>query len=322
MTFTIAISQADFPHADIEREVFADVDASVVVGHAESEEELIRLADGADGLVVQYAPVTERVFDELDSLTVVSRYGIGVDNVDVETATERGVAVTNVPSYCEEEVGTHALALLLSVARKTAHYTAAIKGGTWDWKVARPIEPLVGKTVGFVAYGKIPRTVTELAAGFDFEYLVYDPYLDEADLADAPVEKVDFETLLEASDVVSIHAPLVDDTRHLFDDEAFERMRDGAVLVNTARGPIVDEDALHDALTSGEVAGAGLDVMADEPVTESPLFDLDSVVVTPHVAWYSERSLVELRRKAAENVVSVLRDEEPHGLVNEVDDVE
>lgn len=312
----IAISQADYPDADIERRVFDSIDASVVVGHAQSESELIELADGADALVVEYARVTERVLDELEDLQVVSRYGIGVDNVDIEAATERGIAVTNVPSYCEEEVATHTLALLLSVVRKTATYSAAIKDETWDWKIGQPIEPLVGKTVGFVAYGKIPRTVTKLAAGFDFEYLVYDPYLGAETLSDAPVERVDFETLLETSDIVSIHAPLVGETRQLFDSEAFARMRD-AVLINTARGQIVDEDALYDALTGGELDGAGLDVMADEPVSDSPLFDLDSVVLTPHVAWYSERSLDELRRKAAENVVAILQGTEPHGLINE-----
>ncbi|QHS16679.1 C-terminal binding protein [haloarchaeon 3A1-DGR] len=317
MSYQIAISQADFPDADIERSVFDDVDATVVVGHATSEDELIELAEGADALIVQYAQVSERVLAKLEDLVVVSRYGIGVDNVDVDAATERGVAVTNVPSYCEEEVATHALALLLSVVRKTPQYTASIKDGTWDWKVAAPIQPLVGNTVGFVAYGKIPRTVTELAAGFDFEYLVYDPYVDEEDIADEPVETVTFEALLERSDIVSVHAPLVEETRHLFDADAFERMRDDAVIVNTARGPIIDEDALYDALTSGDIAGAGLDVMADEPVTSSPLFDLDSTVVTPHVAWYSERSMRELRRKAAENVLALLRGEDPHGQVNE-----
>lgn len=317
MSPRIAISQADYPDTDVERRVFESIDAEVVVGHAETDDELIELGEGADALLVEYAQVTERVLDALDDLRVISRYGIGVDNVDVEAATERGVTVTNVPSYCEEEVATHAFSLLLTVARKTAQYTAAVKSGTWDWKIGQPIEPLVGKTVGFAAFGKIPRTFTELAAGFDFDYLVYDPYLDEADVADHHVEKVDFETLLKESDVVSIHAPLVDETRHMFDADAFARMKDSAIVVNTARGPIVDEDALNDALRDGEIAGAGLDVMADEPVHESPLFELDSVVLTPHVAWYSESSLEELRRKAAENVVRVLQDEEPHGLVNE-----
>lgn len=317
MSPRIAISQADYPDADIERTVFDDIDAEVVVGHAETEAELIELGEGADALLVEYVEVTERVLDALPDVQVVSRYGIGVDNVDVEAATERGVTVTNVPSYCEEEVATHALSLLLSVARKTAHYTAAVKSGTWDWKIGQPIEPLVGRTVGFAAFGKIPRKFTELAAGFGFDYLVYDPYLDEADIEDHAVEKVDFDTLLDESDVISIHAPLVDETRHMFDDEAFGRMRDSAILVNTARGPIIDEDALNDALRDGEIAGAGLDVMADEPVHDSPLFELDSVVLTPHVAWYSEGSLGELRRKAAENVVLVLQGEEPHGLINE-----
>lgn len=317
MSYRIAISQADYPDAQIERDVFDDVDAEVVVGHATSEAELVDLASGADGLLVEYADVTADVLDALEGLKVVSRYGIGVDNVDVAAASERGIVVTNVPSYCEEEVATHALSLLLSVARRTAAYTASVKSGTWDWKTGRPIDPLVGATVGFVAFGKIPRTFTRLAAGFDFDYLAYDPYLDEEDVAGTGVETVDFETLLAESDVVSIHAPLVDGTRHLFDADAFRTMRESAVLLNTARGPIVDETALFEALRAGEIGGAGLDVLSDEPVHDSPLFDLDSVVVTPHVAWYSERSLDELRRKAAENVVRVLRGDRPHGVVDE-----
>ena len=312
----IAISYADYPGTDIEENLFDDIDASVVVGHAEDESQLVDLARGADALLVEYAEVTEAVLEELDRLKVISRTGIGVDNIDVDAATERGIAVTNVPSYCEEEVATHTLALVLSVVRNTAQYTAAIKTGTWDWKVAEPIRPMLGKTMGFVGYGKIPRMVTELAEGFDWEYLVYDPYIDKEDLSDQPVEKVDFDELLESSDIISIHAPLVEDTHHLFDREAFEKMRDEAILINTARGPIVDEDALYRALRDGMISGAGLDVMSDEPVTTSPLFEMDSIVVTPHVAWYSERSLTELRRKAAENIVAVLRDQQPHGLAN------
>jgi D-3-phosphoglycerate dehydrogenase len=317
LVYKIAISQADYPDADVERAVFDAVDADVAVGHAETEQELIELGAGADALLVEYAQVTDRVLDALEDVEVVSRYGVGVDNVDVEAAAERGIAVTNVPSYCEEEVATHALSLLLTVARKTAQYTATIKSGTWDWKEGQPIEPLVGKTVGSAAFGKIPRTFTDLAAGFDFDYLVYDPYLDEEDVADHAVEKVDFETLLAESDVISVHAPLVDETRHMFDADAFGRMKDSAFLVNTARGGLVDETALAEALRNDELAGAGLDVMEDEPVHESPLLELDSAVLTPHVAWYSEQSLDELRRKAAENALRVLQGEKPHGLVNE-----
>ncbi len=322
MAHRIAVSQADFPDADVEEAVFdeAGVD-DVVVGSAETEDELIDLAEGADGLLVQYAEVTESVLDALADLQIVSRYGIGVDNVDVAAASERDVAVSNVPSYCEEEVASHALSLLFTLARKTAQYDKAVKSGTWDWKIGRPIESLTGKTVGFAAFGKIPRTFADLAEGFDLEYLTYDPYLDEADVADHPVELVDFETMLSESDVISIHAPLVDETHHMFDADAFEQMKSSAFLLNTARGPIVDESALYDALEAGEIAGAGLDVMEEEPTHDSPLFERDDVVVTPHVAWYSESSLGDLRRKAAENLTRYLGGESPHGFVNE-DDVE
>lgn len=316
MPRTIAISQADYPDADIEEGVFDRIDAETVVGNASSEEDLLELAAGADALLVEYARVTESVLDELDDLTVVSRYGIGVDNVDIDAATDRGVTVTNVPSYCEEEVATHAFSLLLTVVRKTAMYSGAVESGVWDWKRGQPIEPLVGRTLGFAAFGKIPRTLARLVSGFDFEYLVYDPYLDEEEIDNDSVRMVDFETLLSESDVISIHAPLFEETHHMFDADAFQQMPDSAILINTARGPLVDETALHEALQNGEIAGAGLDVMADEPVHESPLFDLDSVVVTPHVAWYSERSLDEVRRKAAENVVRVFSEKEPHGVVN------
>lgn len=194
-------------------------------------------------------------------------------------------------------------------------YTAAIESGVWDWKVGQPIEPLVGNTLGFVAFGKIQRTFARLASGFDFDYLVYDPYL-EGYIEDDTIRTVGFETVLSESDIISIHAPLVEATHHMFDADAFRKMSDSAVLINTACGLLVDEDALYEALQNEEIAGAGFDVMADEPVHESPLFELDSVVVTPHVAWYSERSLDELRRKAAENVVRELSGEEPHGVVN------
>ncbi|WP_224270920.1 C-terminal binding protein [Haloprofundus salinisoli] len=320
MSHRIAVSQADFPDANVEERVFTEAGINdVVVGSATSEDELVELAAGADGLLVQYAEVTESVLDMLSELSVVSRYGIGVDNVDIEAASGRNVAITNVPSYCEAEVATHALSLLFTLARKTAQYDRSVKSGTWDWKVGRPIEALPGKTVGFVAFGKIPRTFVELTSGFDFEYLAYDPYLDEDTLAEHPVESVDFETMLAESDVVSIHAPLVDETYHLFGADAFKRMKSSAFLLNTARGPLVDEAALYDALEAGEIAGAGLDVMEEEPTHDSPLFERDDVVVTPHVAWYSESSSDELRRKAAENLVRYLNGDTPHGFVNEAD---
>lgn len=318
MTYEIAIAQTDFPGVETERQVFesAGDNVTVTAGSPDSEAELVDLASGTDGLVVQYAHVSASVLEQLPELSVVSRYGIGVDNIDVEAASAHDVAITHVPSYCEEEVATHAIALLLTLTRKTSRYDREIKSGSWDWKIGRPIDPLVGKTIGFAAFGKIPRKVTELLQGFDLEYLVHDPYLSDVDVANRSVELVSFETMLAESDVVSIHTPLVEETRHLFDAEAFSRMKESALLINTARGPVVDESALNDALQDGEIAGAGLDVMAEEPTHESPLFAQENTVISPHVGWYSESSLTELRRKAAENVVRYLNGADPHGFVN------
>ena len=318
MVSKITISQVDLPDTTVERTVFSSAagEYEIVTGTARSESELIEMAEGSEGLIIQYAQVSEQVLDALPELRVVSRYGIGVDSIDIDAANRHGVAVTHVPSYCEEEVATHALALLLSVTRNTAAYDRQIKAGTWDWKMGQPLRPLMGRTLGFMAFGKIPRTLMQLTEGLDFTYLTHDPYLDEEAVAGLPIELVSWERLLAESDIISIHAPLVDETRGKFDRAAFSEMRDDAIIINTARGPIIDEAALDWALSEGQIAGAGIDVMSEEPPSASPLFKHDAIVISPHVAWYSERSVTALRRKTAENVVRYLVGDEPHGFVN------
>ncbi|MEM4781890.1 MAG: C-terminal binding protein [Halalkalicoccus sp.] len=290
MTDTILVTDADFPDLEPER----------------------RLADevGADALLVQYAPITRAVFEALD-LAVVGRYGIGVDAVDLEAATDHGVPVVNVPDYCQDEVAEHTLALCLSCVRETARFDADVKRGAWDWTAGRPIHRLQGATVGFVGFGSIPERFVAKAAGFDFEYLAYDPYRSQAALAAAGVEGVGLRELLERSRVVSVHAPLTDETRGLLGREAFATMREDAVLINTARGELVDTAALSAALAAGEIAGAGIDVMAEEPPDESPLFDREEVVLTPHVAWYSEESIAALRETVTRDALAVLAGDEP-----------
>lgn len=313
---TVVVTDYDFPDIEAERDVL-DRTATVRGARATTPEEVIAAAEGADGLLVQYAPVTAEVFDALDSLRVVARYGIGVDNVDLDAATANGVAVTNVPDYCLDEVPEHALALALTCERKTALFTERIAEGTWDWKEGRPIDRLRGQTLGLVGFGTIPRSLVGKAESLGFEFVAYDPYVDAGEMADYGVEKVDFEGLCERSDVVSVHAPLTPDTEGLFDAGAFDRIKETATLVNTARGGIVDVDALHDALADGELAGAGLDVMPEEPPEREALFARDDVVATPHVAWYSEASISTLRRSAAEQVRTVLEGGVPEYLVNE-----
>lgn len=312
MSSTVLVTDADYPDLAIERELAAEAGVELESADAGSPEEVIEAARevGADALLVQYAPVSRAVFEALD-LSVVGRYGIGVDGVDCEAADEHAVPVVNVPDYCQDEVAEHALALTLSSVRETARFDRQVRSGEWDWTAGKPINRLQGATVGFVGFGSIPERLAEKAAGFDFEYLAYDPYRSEEELAGAGVEKVGLEELLARSRVVSVHAPLTDETRELLDRGAFETMREDAVVVNTARGGLVDVGALAAAIEDDEIAGAGLDVLPEEPPGESPLFDVEAVVLTPHVAWYSEESIAELRETVTRDVLSVLAGEEP-----------
>lgn len=312
----VVITDSNYPDTAIEREVLDEIGAEVVEARATTPEEVVSATSDADALLNQSVHLPATVFEEIDSVSVVARYGVGVDNVDIDAATENGVAVVRVPSYCEAEVATHTLALMLSAVRRTPLYDRHVKSGKWDWKAGRPIPRLVGSTLGFVAFGNIPQKVVERVSGFDFDVLAFDPHREAAELERYGAEKVGFEELLERSDVVTVHAPLTDETDGLFDADAFDRMRDDAVLVNTARGGIVEESALVEALEADQLRGAALDVMAEEPPESSPLFARDDVVLSPHVAWYSESSMSTLRRSAARGIVQVLRGERPDGLVN------
>lgn len=313
---TIAVTDWDFPDLSIERSVLSGTDVELISAQARTPGAVIEAAGDADGLLVQYAPITAEVFQGLD-LVAVGRYGIGVDNVDMDAATRHGVQVLNVPDYCLEEVPTHAFSLLLTCVRRTSHYDAEVKSGTWDWTTGKPIDRVVGSTLGLVGFGKLPRTLVDLVAGFDFEVLVYDPYVDAEEIAANGAEKVDFEELLKRSRFVSAHTPLTDETREMFDADAFDRMRDDAILINTARGGLVDIDALTEAIESGSIAGAGIDVMPEEPPTPTPPLDHPNIVYTPHVAWYSEQSSTEMRRRVTEDVLAVVNDEQPVNPVNE-----
>ncbi len=291
-----------------------DIAATIRRTDAKSPANVIEAAAGADALVVDAGTrVTERVFDALDSLRVVGRAGTGVDNIDTVAAHRHGVPVLNVPDYAAEEVSTHALALLLACLREVAAYDRSIRDGRWDWTVGRPVERLAGGTVGVVGFGAIGRRFARKLRGFDVDVLAYDPYVAEDEMSG--VRKVPFERALSGSEAISIHAPLTADTRDMFDADAFATLDDDAVLINTARGPIVDEAALEAALRSGALGGAGLDVRRTEP-PQSSLLELETVVSTPHAGWYSEQSRAALNRTIAADVARVLRGEEPTNPVD------
>lgn len=312
MTHQIVVSDSKVIDLESGEAAFSGVDATLRTTDAREQDALIVDAEDADALIVDASTrVTGEVFTSLDSLQVVGRSGIGVDNVDLEMAQELGIPVVNVPDYCLDEVSTHALGMLFSCVRKLPQLDAAVKDDEWDWSESRPIRRLAGQTVGIVGFGKLGRSFARKLRGFDVDVVVYDPYISATDVAGFDVSRVSFERLLSESDSISIHAPLTDETRRMFDADAFEAMPDHAVLVNTARGPIVDEDALAAALAAGDLSGAGLDVRDPEPPEDNPIADFENVVLSPHAGFYSEESRRDLTRSVSKDVARVLQSEQP-----------
>jgi D-3-phosphoglycerate dehydrogenase len=303
-------------HANIleEQDVFTRAAVRFRVVPARAETEYLERCGEADGLLVQYGNVTRRVLEGLPRLRVLVRYGVGVDGIDLGAATDRGVPVVNVPDYGIDEVANHAVALLLTLARKLARLDRQTRSGAWDVFRVGPVARLSGQTVGLLGCGRIGSAVARKLGGFDVRLLGCDPYINTFPPG---VQPVAFERLLAESDYVSIHCPLTPETRHLFSEETLARLRPTAALINTARGGIVDTAALIEALQMGLLAAAGLDVLETEPIDPaSPLLRMEQVIVTPHAAWYSEEGRSDLKRRAAEEAVRVLRGERPRHCVN------
>ena len=303
-------------HANLaeEQEVFARASVRHRIVVARTEGEYLERCGDADGLLIQYGAVTRRVFEGLPRVRVVVRYGVGVDGIDVAAATDHGVPVVNVPDYGTDEVANHAVALLLALARKITRLDRQTRSGGWDVFRVGPVTRLAGQTVGILGCGRIGSAVARKLGGFDVRLLGCDPYVGSFPPG---VQPVAFERLLAESDYITIHCPLTHETRHAFGAGSFARMRPTAVLINTARGGIVDTAALVDALQQGFLAGAGLDVLEQEPLDPaSPLLRMEQAIVTPHAAWYSEEGRSDLKRRAAEEAVRVLRGERPRHCVN------
>jgi D-3-phosphoglycerate dehydrogenase / 2-oxoglutarate reductase len=282
---------------------------------ARTEEDFLARCQDADGLLVQYGEVTRRVIAGLPRLRLLVRYGVGVDGIDLEAATDHRIPVVNVPDYGTDEVANHAIGLLLALARRIARLDRQTRAGRWSVFEVQPLHRLLGQTVGIVGCGRIGSRVARKLLGFDVRLLAHDPYV-----TDLPpgVTAVPFDRLLAESDHVTLHCPLTTDTHHLIDAAALARMKPTAALINTARGGLVDTGALAEALASGRLGAAGLDVTEPEPLDPaSPLFRMENVIVTPHAAWYSEEGRSDLKRRVAEEAVRVLlRGEPPLHCVN------
>jgi D-3-phosphoglycerate dehydrogenase len=306
----IAVTDSPFPSLDPAKAALARLDPELRMAKSTSAEDILAVAREADAILVTYAKLPGELLRQLKRCKAIGRFGLGVDNIDLPAAAELGIAVNYVPDYCLREVSDHAMALLLALARKVTFSNKLVQSGRWELPPIVPLRRLEGQVLGLVGFGNIPRALAAKAKAFGLKVRTHDPYVAKDVLAAAGVEGVSFDDLLARSDFISIHAPLLPATRGLINAAAFAKMKKGALIINTARGPLIDEAALIAALDSGHLGGAALDVVTTEPLAkDSPLIGRDNVILTPHTAFYSIEALEELQTKCASDVARVLSGE-------------
>ena len=318
MTKKVLITDYVWPSVEPEKAVLAAGGAEIIVAPSGDEDTLVELARDVDGILTCFAKVTERVVRAADKCVVIGRYGVGVDNIDVDTATELGIAVTYVPDYCIPEVSDHVMAMLLAWNRRIVFFDRATKTKGWGAEgLGMRIMRLEGKKLGIVGFGRIGRAVADRARAFGLQVLVADPFVTAGAAQNAGAVKMELLELLAESEFVTLHSPLIPQTQGMIGTNEFAQMRSDAFLINAARGGLIDEDALHTALTSGQIAGAGLDVLVDlDPPIDNRISQLENVIITPHTAFFSQEAVLELEERAAGEVISVFQGKMPDNLVN------
>ncbi len=311
----VLVTDYAWPSLDIERSILGAAGAELVVAESGEADELVALAADADAILTNWKRLPPEALDAAPRCLLVSRYGVGLDNIPVDHATELGILVTNVPDFCLEEVSDHAMALLLACARRVVGFARATRRGVWDLAAARGLPRLAEQTIGLIGYGNTAHALVPKARGFGLRVLAYTP---RATPAAGEVELTnDLDRVLTESDYISLHAPATLETAGLIGERELRSMKPTAFLINTSRGALVDEGALLRALEEGWIAGAALDVLRLEPpAADHPLLALDNVIVTPHAAFYSETAIAELQFKAATNVAGVLTGSLPYTVVN------
>ena len=320
MNPTVVIAYPGFGDIEIEKEILSTINAQVEhVGNLDTEEAR-EAARQADVLMVTIQPVSADLIQSMERCRLICRVGTGLDAIDIPAATARGIWVTYAPDYSIDEVSFHAIALVLAQARGLAGFFGTTRKGIWNAEAGGVLYRLSEQTLGVIGCGRIGQATAAKGRGLGLEVLVYDPYVDEAAMAELGVRIVDLETLLRSSDYISLHSPLTVETRQLMNAETLAMMKPTAYLVNAARGGLIDEDALLAAVQSGQIAGAALDVLAVEPVAaDHPFLQEERILLTPHAGWYSEESKVDVRVQGAEEVVRVLRGERPRAPVNQLE---
>jgi D-3-phosphoglycerate dehydrogenase / 2-oxoglutarate reductase len=300
----VVVTDATFPNLDHERAVVSKYGATLEEARCTSESEVVAAAAGTDVLLVQFAPVNRQAIEQLAPGAAIVRYGIGLDNIDLRAAQARGVRVAYVPDYATGEVADHTATLILTVLRKIVALDRSVRDGAWDAVgTAQPITSFSETLVGFVGFGRIGQEVYSRLKPFQFKAVVSDPFADPASLARSGARPVDLEELFATADVITLHAPLTESTRHIVNAQSLRRMKRSAIVVNTARGALVDAEALEEALNARQIAGAALDVFEREPLpAASGLRRCPNLILTPHAAWYSTRAAQQLQALAADEV--------------------
>jgi len=301
---------------DVERRILGDL-AELTPMQTKKPEEFLAAAADCDALLNTYAgPITAEAMGKMPKCKIIARYGIGVDTIDLKAATEAGIIVTNNPTYCIEEVAEHTMALLLSAARKIAFYDRQVRAGQWAVPPGKPMFRLSGSTLGLIGFGNIARQVAVRAAAFGMKVVFADPFIKQGQFKE-PGTKVELDELLKQADYISLHPPLTPNTRQMINDDAFGKMKPTAIIVNCARGPIIDTNALVRALDAKKIGGCALDTTDPEPLPNPhPLRNRENVIVNPHAAWYSEQAMVGLQMGAPNEVKRVLSGQWPINVVN------
>ena len=311
--FNVVVTDDRYGSYKEEKEVLSEIGARLTVYDFKADDHVFPYLEDVDALLVNLFPMTSRIIGALKKCKVISRYGVGFDNVDVDAAWEQGIWVARVPDYCTEDVSDHAVALLLSAIRSIAFKDRRIRQGGWNLQQDQPCHRIEGKVLGIIGYGRSGQAVRKKMSGFSLSrVLVHDPSESAAKLRADSVEQASLREVLACSDYVTIHVPLMPATEHMIGEKELDLMKESAILVNTSRGPVLDEEALYLALKNETIAGAALDVFTEEPLPVfSPLKKLDNVVLSDHSGWYSIESISDLKTKAAQNVLAVLKGGEP-----------
>lgn len=311
--YKVVFSDYDYPSIDIEIEQLQRLNAEIILGQCKTEDELIQLTKDADGIICQYAPFTAKVINSLKRCQIISRYGVGVDNIDIKAATDRGIKVAYVPDYCIEEVSNHTIAMIMNFARQITLLNQSVKARIWDVMVSKPIFRFSEQIIGIFGLGRIGSEVAKKLRNFNVTIMANDPYTKNQIEG---VKMVSFKELIEKSDYITIHTPLNEETKNIFTYDIFKIMKKTAFLINTARGGIIDQEALYEALKNKEISGAALDVLDKEPPEWSIIPCLENLILTPHAAFYSEPSISELKKRTAKAVVDALQGKTVSDLFN------